>query len=219
MTSSLTIKQQWILGAAAILLERNGLNFANGYDRPSEQEDPGWKEETMAWLADSWSVTDHDSALYQIRGLIDDGKRTKFDRIRTFLNALPLRQQRSILHSIEDPETAAEYRVVYTYNSRLTPAGIAGYDWGRSLFVAHYAKLLGFISADEAWDSMAEVAALIQRHYDSWEEYGTAFIIGRQFFYKEWSEESAKVYFQHVRSLLIDEYSPWRTLPWDTPLG
>lgn len=208
----------WVLGAAAVLLERNGLKYENGYDRPTEQEEPDWKQETTQWMESSWSVTDHDSALYQITSLIDDGKRMKFNRIRSFLSSLPVRQQRSVIESIGDPEASAEYRIVYTYHSRLPLAGIAGYDWGRSIFLAHYAKLVGFISPEEFWELALKLSVMIQQSYGSWDEYGTAFNIGRQFFYREWSEESAQMYFMYTRKLLLDKNSPWRTIPWDTPL-
>jgi hypothetical protein len=95
---------------------------------------------------------------------------------------------------------------------------ILTWDYGRLIFLCRWGYMCGYITEEEAWTIIIEIARMLQKQFDSWEDLGQNYIIGRQFwFYEEMQKEGYK--FEDAFQRLVDmPSSPWNMYPWDMDL-
>jgi hypothetical protein len=79
--------------------------------------------------------------------------------------------------------------------------------------------LAGYLTEDEAWDRIMPAAALLQKTFDSWKDFGENYLIGRQFWSYEQTKKEGQVFRDIYRKLLANSSSPWNRNPWDMELS
>ena len=76
-----------------------------------------------------------------------------------------------------------------------------------------------YISEEEAWERIMPVAKMLQKTFDSWEDLGRNYIIGRQFWsYKE-TQRNGYIFEDAYQRLLDMPSSPWNKYPWNMNLN
>ena len=108
-----------------------------------------------------------------------------------------------------------EIKLEATYGEKLGDKGIKGFDLARSMCLARWGYTAGLLSEEEAWQAIMLAAQDSQRIFDSWEEFGTSYLVGRRF----WSptdsghDEAKKMY----ETLLAPDGS-WTHCKWEIDL-
>lgn len=217
MSSHLSKSQLWALALGDVLLHNNRVHFTCQYDLArSGAEGDRINQEV---LVDAWDIRDESSAWRVLNWLtVEGGHRVKFDRLRSGLPLMTPQQQNRYISSIQDEFSAVELLIIQRYHRHLPTAGILAWDLGRAAFICHLCMTFGHIQQEEAWHYLMQNAQLIQQSYASWEEYGMAYIIGRQFWAKELEDEVTVGHIRHIRHSLNQSDSPWRILSWNMEL-
>ncbi|MEV6396871.1 DUF1266 domain-containing protein [Streptomyces sp. NPDC051907] len=92
---------------------------------------------------------------------------------------------------------------------------VLAWDYGRAASMARWGLGARYCDLAEAEDALIRAAQAAQAEYDSWEEFSTAFVLGRCLHFDEegFGEWYTEVLDAH-RILTSDAESPWLTVPW-----
>jgi hypothetical protein len=89
---------------------------------------------------------------------------------------------------------------------------LLAFDAARGIMLARDGVLLGWLTQDEAFAYMLDVARDVRRTYSSWQDFGADFLLSRNV----WAGDGDPDIFDTVVALLLrDPTSPWRKLAWD----
>ena len=72
-----------------------------------------------------------------------------------------------------------------------------------------------YLGEEEAWERIMPVARMLQKTFDSWEDLGRNYIIGRQFWSYEETQKNGYVFVDAYQRLLDMPSSPWNKYPWN----
>ncbi|TPG83709.1 DUF1266 domain-containing protein [Brevibacillus laterosporus] len=168
---------------------------------------------------ENWGIENKEDLLQSLQWLSKEGHRHLFDEMKFFLSTLSERDQLHYIESIpKTSEKYRDYRIVKAYMDRLPLAGIAAWDWGRYANLCRKGAFVGYLSDDEALKLAKQVAVIAQQQYSSWQEFGTSFLIGRQFWWAQTTSESAEKMARFARNLILHPNSLWNQLDWNLPL-
>lgn len=92
-------------------------------------------------------------------------------------------------------------------------AGVA-WDMARVGHVARSAIFAHYLKPEDAWPFLAQAAKIAQTAFSDWSGYGQAYLTGRDL----WAGERDPTFEAAVERLLSHPHSPWRTIPFKTPL-
>jgi hypothetical protein len=167
-------------------------------------------------LKRDWGITTREELLAMMDGLEKGGHAASFKEIQ------------GIVHDISSTKNESEARAMlirnYNWNQvkidRLTyvisnwdqykDRTIKAWDLGRNISLCRWGYNVGFLTEAEAWKRIFHYASLIQPLYDSWEEYGYDYFMGRVFWASSNGEEES--YFTRTEPIykkLINSYWGW----------
>jgi hypothetical protein len=95
--------------------------------------------------------------------------------------------------------------------------GLVAWDLGRLVDVARCGYTAKYITADTAWDWIRRASQQLQGAFASWPDMGANFMLGYRFCNNP-AEEIPTNWLSAYDWLLSSADSPWRKIPWDTPL-
>jgi hypothetical protein len=224
MTSKLVLlsadpAERWCFALGAVLLEMNGIDFEENYAWSGTDAD---KAMFRSGLKLYWGIENKAGLLEALKGLENDGYQDSFARDRAFLSTLTAADQNRVIQSYANApaeQRHKELQIVQHYMNRLPAAGIAAWDWGRYSYLCMQGIYLGYVTKEEALELLRPIALRTQQAYSGWREFATAYLVGRQFWWKHLTEESAKEMMGYVQRLLVLPTSPWNTLDWRLPLN
>lgn len=138
-------------------------------------------------LANSWSVTDRESALETVDNLIQTGHRSKcqecMDELEEWgLLELPEEEFAQKFLEMETEKNPGRYVIAYyMYQGGLPAEYIAAWDLCRvnQLYADYY--ICGYMTYEEAMDASLENSLILQGMYDSWEAMMDSYMLGYQF--------------------------------------
>lgn len=216
MSNKLSTDQLWALAVGDVLLSINGYEYECDYDSGRSGVT---LDKAVNILEDGWSISDENTAWSRLKGLTEGGgHRKELDQIRNVLSVMTHENQKHYITSFQDEIKVTELKIVQRYYRLLPHSGILAWDLGRAAFVCHLCLESGYIHKDEAWAFLMNNASIIQQSYASWQEYGTAYIIGRQFWGSEYEDELTKENLNLISSQFNKPDSLWVVLPWDTAM-
>lgn len=169
-------------------------------------------------LEEWWDVKDHDTAMETIVWLLNEGHHADADP------ALAEVKTRG-LDNITDEEKADEENKIsavfaigefYVEMNETTvdqlPDTVLAWDLVRAVNVARWAFICGYISENEMWEAIRVTVEIAKNTFNSWEEYGTSFAVGRGIWRGDTTdyELAAEV----IEPLLEKEESPWNQMAW-----
>jgi hypothetical protein len=174
-------------------------------------------------LSRDWDITTREELLETLDRMENGGHAASFKEIQ------------EIIHEISGTKNESEARAMllrkYSWNetkiNRLTYVisnwdqyqnrTIKAWDLGRNISLCRWGYNVGFLTEDEAWEKIFYYARLIQSLYNSWEEYGYDYFMGRIFWASGFGEE--KSYLARTEPIykkLINSY--WGWLDWHIDL-
>ncbi len=92
------------------------------------------------------------------------------------------------------------------------PKTIIAWDLVRAVNVARWAFLCGYMKENEMWQTAKTVADKAKKIFNSWEEYGLSFAVGRGVW--QGDPEDYETADEVVSTLLENEESPWKQIEW-----
>lgn len=217
---NLAPEQQNALNIGAVTCEQNNFytnSLTTGFDLEAIKE----------MLADSWGVTDRESALDTIGWLLNEGHRIYYDGLRPLLRNIPDAQksqrQAMLAQLFEEPEKASGFlenleetegqlkEEGFVTSEADWDLGILAWDTGRAVTVARTSYDAGYLSDAAAWDAIFYAAQLSFEKFNSWKEFGRSYAIGRAM----WSGKGDQLdaIFSIIKGLEKDAESPWVKYP------
>ncbi|MGB3477850.1 MAG: DUF1266 domain-containing protein [bacterium] len=207
----------WALAAAGVLAEVNGdrHDLLAGCE-PTLEELEEQKLSLVRW----WGIETREDLFSSLQWIEQSGHRKHFDEMGSYLPTIARTEEQynKMIAQIEDPELINEWNVVLRNWHYLGKKSLIGWDYSRYIHLCRRGYLLGLINEKEAWDFIMPVAQLLQQTFDSWEDLGENYLIGREFWSYARTKENGWYFLKAHERLLADSTSPWVTIPWDLKL-
>jgi hypothetical protein len=204
----LSTAQRWALAAGGILTRRNSEPF-------DELRFKCGRAASRGTLRDWWEAANADELTKILDWLYEEGHRAGCARL---CDSPTLSRNRPFDAGTEDPSDL--YTFVSANLSELKASGLVAWDLSRLVNVARWGYTADFIQEAEAWNWLFRAARKLQQSFDSWKALGQDFLLGVEFWMRS---NQIAVKFDDLRKahewLLSDAESPWRQLPWTTPLS
>lgn len=223
-TEQLTVDQQNALSAGLIISEQHMFCWDS---LESDARNSGKKEQRYR-LSTAWDVTSPQSATEclssfgSVHKLIDVA-------IEIYLN-VPKEQWQSCI----DDQVPEDYRDIITiYCSRLDQVssmlienkvaedqdelrqillrGSIAWDLGRLVYIARASYIAGYISKDQAWQSINSVLPTVKENFANWKEFGQSYMLGRAVYQPD--DASLPGLFDIYTQSTTCEESPWLKYP------
>lgn len=176
-------------------------------------------------LTEWWGITDRNSALEALEGLIDEGHSALFpyvaeaafidkkkDRIMFLQEHMP--SQEECMRALEQSENLIDNldsirsNKIASNAEEIKQLGVMGWDSGRLAFVARACCEQNLISEEEAWHYMAKAYDMAHASFSNYEDFAKSYALGRAV----WGSD---VYIMSLaKDLLEKPNSPWVQYPW-----
>ena len=206
-------QQLWALGTCAVLADSNGQrhDLLGGCER-TPAEIKRWQDCLAKW----WGVRSRAELLETLRWLDEDGHRREFNDLARVLPQASATQLDALQKRCSADSTFSNrVELVRTYQKELGAKGIAAWDYGRYVSLCGWGYVVGFLTEEEAWRKIMPVASFLQDTFESWDDLGRSYVIGREFLSPASGEDARNAY---ERLLVNNPASPWTRLPWDLDL-
>jgi hypothetical protein len=194
--------QRFALALPGIWLATNQVSFAHFGGRPAGPSARRW---ARGVLKESWGVTDAATLRERVTWLTTEGHSAEYRATCARFDAMPAHERESELRLL----------FVGRFREQVGDKDLAAWDQVRAINVAGWGFLAGFLTEEEAWALILPAARTCQRTYGSWEELGRHYLLGMAFWGPSHLERGQPAF----DGLMADPNSPWRTVPWATPLG
>jgi len=209
----LTPQQSFALACSAVLFTRN--HDSNAI-LAGENITPAARADKIKTLASGWGVTNKASLVTAIHDLKEGSEHKQFAALGKLVSSLNQEEYDRFLASIkEDSEFCNKAKIARQYYDKLGEKGIIGWDLERALNICRFAYLAGLINDDEAWSLMYPTCKELQKHFNSFEEVGENYIIGRKFWGEAETKKTGLDFDVALAELTHFKSSPYRKQPWD----
>ena len=217
--NELTSAQKWMINAGAILADENQMpnNELHAFDPCNHDK----VNSVIRVLSKDWGVVNIDGLMAIVKNFLKNkgGNNSSFCDARNYWSRFPSQQAfYSMQHYGDDQQS--DIHLALTHGHSVGPAGILSYDLARCVPMLRNAYSLSWISEEEMWKHLKIISIKLQQSYQSWEQAGIAYIVGRLFWAKAGlSESTCNDYFGMLKRILINPEHAWNTVDWDTPLA
>jgi hypothetical protein len=171
-------------------------------------------------LRDAWGIRNRSDLLRVLAQLEAGGHRKGFDEHgAVFLRLKPDDLEATRAQLSHNPVALRRIDVVEEHFTALGEKSIAGWDYGRYVALCRWGHLMGYLTEDEAWERIMPVARMLQRVFDSWEDLGENYLIGREMWSPDETDRTGDAVREAFERLRTDPESPWQKYPWDLELS
>jgi len=202
--------KSWALGCAGVLWERNH----DRYDSlAGEDVNDRNIRARKKLLSDSWGIENRADLFGVLRRLDETGHRDGFEDLGKYVSVLGEWEYiRFLLMNMMNAERLYEIKTAKKHYEELGEKGILGWDYSRYICLCRWGYEVGYITEEEAWKLIIPAAWKLQEKFDSWEDLGCNYLIGREF----WGGGADSTYkFEDAYQRLIDmPSSPWNRYDW-----
>jgi hypothetical protein len=211
---TLTKAERWALGCSAVLMERNH----SRHDKlsPKEINEKNFIK-IKKLLDEGWDIQNRKSFFESLAWLEEGGHRKSFNELGETIFGLTEEQYKSIVNT-SNQDLRNKISVVKQYYHELGGKSILGWDYTRYICLCRWGYLAGYITEEEAWGKILPAAKMLQKKFDSWEDLGQNYLIGRKFWSYTQTKEGGQLYDDAFQRLLDMRSSPWNIYPWDMNL-
>lgn len=209
----LTGPKAWALAASALLAERNDErhDLLGGRERVAKDMEM-WR----SGLVKGWNIGDREDLLAALRSLEEEGDRREFTELGAQVASLSKRKYKKFLKKARrDAELYNRIQLAREHYDKLGEKSLAGWDYCRYCSLCRWGYLAGYFTEEEAWARIIPVASKLQERFDSWEDLGANYLIGREFWSHEDTVKNGHLYRAAYRRLLDNPGSPWNVYLWD----
>jgi hypothetical protein len=211
----ITGPKAWAVACCALLVEyNNGWHDTLATELPTPSSVQSHKDSLKEW----WGIESKADLLESLNWLESGGHRELFERLgwqihnRSFLSFF------LTYLTTTNKETRNKLRMAYQYYDVVGKKSLIGWDLERAIYLCRVGYECGYISEDEAWEHIMNYARYLQQTFDSWEDLGRNYIIGRNFWSYEETLKSGEGIDDAFMVLIEMPSSPWNTLPWNMNL-
>jgi Protein of unknown function (DUF1266) len=202
----------WALATTAIIFEvnRHRHDLLSGTAATPDGEEIG-KHVLSQW----WGISNHDELIKMLSWLQFEGHRAEFDQLGRRVDALSEREFRSIEAATDiSPQTKNQLDIARKNHRALGQEGILAWDLVRYIALCRWGYLAGYLSDAEAWDHIMPAALRLQRSFASWQDLQSDYLIGREYWSVQQTENNGARYRAIYERFLQDPSGPWNTNPW-----
>jgi hypothetical protein len=176
-------------------------------------------EKAKELLGGWWGINSRKDLFDTLYSLYMGGHRKRFNQTGIYVSRLSEEEYMEVVEQYKgDEETLQEIRIAREYYKKLGRKSIFGWDYGRYISLCRWGYMIGYINEDEAWRNIMAVARMLQKRFDSWEDLGRNYLIGRRFWSYKYTEEDGYLYEDAFQRLVDMPSSPWNGYPWDMDL-
>lgn len=203
----------WAIGCAGVLNERNLAR----HDTLSPYEVNKKNIKECKELLDRWwGVTSRADLFDSLKGIEEGGHRKRFDDWGKYIQSSSEEQYKKLVEAKNnDKEKLCEILTAKEYYEKLGEKSLLGWDYTRYICLCRWGYVTGYITEEEAWQKIMPVAEMLQKKFDSWEDLGQNYLIGRRFWSHKYTVEEGKYYDEALQRLLDMRSSPWNKYPWN----
>ena len=166
-------------------------------------------------LKRDWDITDRSTLLRQIYSMLRDGHRSYYNDLRK--KALDLAASQTRVNPGFPKSRWRELSRFINDERGLQTTNFTAWDLMRAANLTRAGEGLGWMTRDEAEDTLALINHGLRTTYSSWEEACDAFIVTRWLWLNEEGEamEASDLHDQRRREALVGPNGVWNKIPWD----
>jgi hypothetical protein len=203
----------WGVACSALLVEYNWGWHDSLTTRPRALV--GQLKET---LKESWDIENNADLMRNLYWLESRGHRASFQKLGREIQKLSFDEFAKMLKNTTDKDRFNELQVAREYYPKLGKKSLVGWDFARAIFLCRTGYECGYISENEAWYRIMNYAQYLQQTFDSWEDLGRNYIIGRKFWSYQRTQASGGDFEDAFKILTETPSSPWKKLDWNMDL-
>lgn len=182
-------------------------------------------EDTKTMLERDWGITDRESLIRQLYSLLRAGHREDFAALRercqkkSWAESEIARLSKTADSSMEDWESRWRIRRFLANDRGIQDLDFAAWDFFRAANLTRAGAGIGWLSEDEAWDTLALINRALQHSYSSWDEAWEAFRATRWLWAAEGDAQTAAndLHDRNRGEFLVGKNGLWTAIPWDAP--
>lgn len=182
-------------------------------------------EDTKTMLERDWGITDRESLIRQLYSLLRAGHREDFAALRercqkkSWAESEIARLSKTADSSMEDWESRWRIRRFLANDRGIQSIDFAAWDFFRAANLTRAGAGIGWLSEDEAWDTLALINRALQHSYSSWDEAWVAFRTTRWLWAAEGDAQTAAndLHDRNRGEFLVGKNGLWTAIPWDAP--
>ena len=200
----------WALSCVSLLWERN-------HDRHDSLAGEVLTDRNMQvrrkFISEEWGIESRADLLDSLRWINEGGHRRSFEDWSQYIGDMSEWRYALVqIGNVMNANRLCKIKVVRKYYKELGDKGILGWDYSRYIALCRWGHEAGYISEDEAWRLIMPVAWRLQEMFESWEDLGRNYLIGREF----WGGGADSTHkFEDAYQRLIDmPSSPWNRYDW-----
>ncbi|MBI3899007.1 MAG: DUF1266 domain-containing protein [Gammaproteobacteria bacterium] len=198
---------------SALLAEMNGLTCDNLElaDRSDEKQIIEWRRT----MKRDWGIETKQELLDMLVWLRNDGHNESYRRMSQYWNRFSEPQFMHELRRVQDEKLQRQIWLCYLHRSVLRRVGIAAWDYGRHVYLCRWGYYTDLLTETETWEQIEPVANDAQKIFDSWEQYGISYVVGRLYWIGGSIAESVcEGFFGQLNAMLRSENGAWQRLGW-----
>lgn len=210
-------QKMWALATHAIITENNRERheLLGGCERTPE-EVIKQRNSLVEW----WDVRSREDLIETLKWIEEGGHRKDLDDMRRFVASLPNEERAAFLKQAgTNPEMANKISVMSLYRPIYGDKSIVAWDFARYTALCGWGYVAGHFTEEEAWQRMMPAARVLQQTFDSWEDMGRNYMIGREFWSLQHTQRTGDSMQRAFKRLRTDTQSPWKTIPWNLDLS
>jgi hypothetical protein len=180
------------------------------------------RESMKKFIIPSWNIYKREDLLNMLNWVLTKGQRAEFNEYLNYIEnnkALSIDEICMQYNLTDRAKRGMEY--IKTLDFKKDEKTLLGYDLGRYVALCKWGYQAGYINNIEAWEKIYSIIPLIKENYNSWEEFGNSYLLGR-LFWLELSNDleirktnTIKVY----KKLLTPPDGIWTKIPWNSEKG
>lgn len=209
-------QKRWILATSALIIQvnRERHDLLGGREKTSRNA-----AEARDRLQDGWSVTNRASLLSTLAWLEQEGHRREFEDMGRAIAHMDAAKLEALKREMAgNAEMINRVNVVRENYVSLGEKSLCGWDYARYVALCRWGWLAGYLQEEESWQFMLPAAREMQAVFESWNDLGHNYLIGRWFWSLRQTHHVGRLYGDAFDELLQNPSSPWRQLPWELNL-
>ena len=210
-------QQLWVQATCAIVTEMNKGNhlILGGHYKTIEANVLCAKEILDKW----WNINTKEELFSTLNWLANDGHRREFNELSEKLSTLSNGDILSLKkYYSKNTSILNKIKIVTEYKTKLGSKSILGWDYVRYVLLCGWGYTAGLMSKEEVWRQLMPVGQILQQTFDSWEDLGRNYIIGRRYWSKTQSDRQGELVENIYNKLISDSNSPWNRINWNLNL-
>lgn len=172
-------------------------------------------EHTREILSKWWFDGGRFELLMTMEWLLESGHRVRFDKETKQILHMN-ESQRKLFISRKPILDWPKWNIVCEYGPRMGDKSILAWDLSRVCMLGRFGYEAQYLTPLEVYRVSIPTAIVLQETFDSWDDYGENFWVGRWYWRaREEDRDKAK---KAVEALLTEAGSPWKKYAWDMPM-